>query len=64
MDIHSFFLIEDILEIQMPAEVILYSGEPGRSVELPIKETAFLQAGAFFEARLVDVQLEQGKYFV
>ena len=44
----------------MPAQVILYHGEPGRSVEVPIKETAFLQVGAFFEASLVDVQLEEG----
>ena len=44
----------------MPAQVVLPEGEPGQSVSVPIKETAFLQVGALFEARLVDVEVETG----
>ena len=44
----------------MPAQVVLPEGEPGQSVSVPIKETAFLQFGALFEARLVDVEVETG----
>ena len=44
----------------MPARVVLPEGEPGQSVSVPIKQTAFLQVGAQFEASLVDIELETG----
>ena len=47
----------------MPAQVVLPEGEPGQSVSVPIKQTAFLQVGALFEASLVDVELETGWFY-
>ena len=54
------FIAEDVLDMPMPAQVVLPEGEPGQSVSVPIKQTAFLQVGAQFEASLVNVELETG----
>ena len=55
-----YFIAEDVLDMPMPAQVVLPEGEPGQSVSVSIKGTAFLQVGALFEARLVDVEVETG----
>ena len=45
----------------MPAEVLLPAGRPGIDFTVPIKESAFLQAGAMFVVSLVDVKVQGGQ---
>ncbi len=53
--------IVDVLEMTMPAQILLPAGRPGLDFSVPIKESAFLQAGAVFVVNLVDVKVQGGK---